>query len=211
MKSKDVEFTELFDPDVIGDGPSAAGYQKAGVPYRFAHIQYGAKGAEVGYSENGIDISNKWAAKGTAGYVSTTIGIPIVIEDIAQAIVAPVTAAVTLQIRPEGVTRVIPSGAPFEDYNWSTIIALGIGAGYEIEFTQLSSNGKGTLAGVTLGAFLPITTNRNLHLSSTKSSGSGMEEALRGIRARLKRTSTGLIVATRDFQMRALAQILNEG
>ncbi len=211
MKSKGVEFSELFDTDVMGDGPSAAGYQKAGVPYRFAHIQHGTKRADVGYSENGADMSNKWAAKGTASYVAATIGIPAVIEDIAQAITAPVTAAVTLSIRTEGVTRVIPSGSPFEDYNWATIPALGIGAGYEIEFTQLTSNGKGSLSGVTLGVFFPITTNRNLQLSSTKSSGSGMEEALRDIRARIKRTSTGAIVATRDFQMRALAQILNEG
>lgn len=200
----------LFDADIVGDGPQAPGYAENGVPLRFAHIQYGSKRADVGYAINGVDVSNLWAGSGTASYVNSTAGIPETIEDIAQAITAPITASVTLQLRPEGVTRVAPASAPFMDYNWATIPSLGIGAGYEVEFTQLASNGKGILAGVALGVFLPIDRNRNLQLASTRSSGSGIEEALRDIRARIKRTSSGAIVATRDFHMRALAQIINE-
>lgn len=69
MKSKGVEFSELFDPDVMGDGPAARGYSSNGVPFRFADIKYGSKRADIGYAESSVDLSNKWAAKGTASYL----------------------------------------------------------------------------------------------------------------------------------------------
>ena len=204
-------FATLFDEDIIGDGPQAAGYADNGIPLRFAHIQYGAKRANVGYRINGVDASNLWAAKGTASYVNGTAGIPAVIEDISLALTAPISASVTLQLRPDGVTRVISATGPMQDYYWATLPAAGIGAGYEVEFTQLTSNGNGSLTGVTLGVFLSMASTRSLSLSSTKSAGQGEEEALRDMRARIKRTSSGAIVATRVFQMRALAQVINEG
>lgn len=66
--SKGVSFNDLFDPDIVGDGPTAPGYMVGGVPLKFADIKYGAKRADVGYAEKGVDVSNKWAAKGTAQY-----------------------------------------------------------------------------------------------------------------------------------------------
>ncbi len=35
---------------------------------RYAHIQYGSKRADVGHRINGMDVSNLWAARGTASY-----------------------------------------------------------------------------------------------------------------------------------------------
>lgn len=63
------DFDDLFDPDVMGDGPTANGYRRNGQPLRYAHIQYGQKRGDVGYRSGGIDVSNLWAAKGTATYV----------------------------------------------------------------------------------------------------------------------------------------------
>lgn len=68
MKSKNVDFSDLFDADIVGDGPTAPGYKINGVPLQFADIKYGSKRADIGYAESGVDISNKWAAKGTASY-----------------------------------------------------------------------------------------------------------------------------------------------
>jgi hypothetical protein len=66
--NRNIPLTDLFDPDVMGDGPTAPNLKVAGVPLRFAHIKYGSKRANVGYTEKGVDVSNKWAAKGTARY-----------------------------------------------------------------------------------------------------------------------------------------------
>lgn len=66
-----VDLEELFDPDVMGDGPVAPALRlHAGHPgIRFAAIAYGSKGPNVGYrSASGMDVSNIWAARGTARY-----------------------------------------------------------------------------------------------------------------------------------------------
>lgn len=68
-RSGGVDFDDLFDPDVMGDGPSAAGLRSGGVPLKYAARAYGAKRADVGYRQGGTDVSNLWAAKGTAQYV----------------------------------------------------------------------------------------------------------------------------------------------
>lgn len=67
-KSVNVEFDDLFDPDIVGDGPSATGYAVGGTAMRYAALTYGTKRADVGYARAGVDVSNLWAAKGTATY-----------------------------------------------------------------------------------------------------------------------------------------------
>lgn len=70
-RSNGVDFDSLFDPDVMGDGPTVAapGMRSGGTPLRYAAIGYGSKRANVGYrSPNGQDVSNLWAAAGTAQY-----------------------------------------------------------------------------------------------------------------------------------------------
>lgn len=64
-----VDFDDLFDQDIMGNGPSTPNLRgPGGVPLRYAHIQYGSKRADVGRRQNGSDVSNLWAAKGTAQY-----------------------------------------------------------------------------------------------------------------------------------------------
>jgi len=72
IKSKGVDFDDLFDPDIIGDGPTAPNLRSKNTPLRYAALKYGTKRADVGIDENGVDVSNKWAAKGTTRY-----GLPI--------------------------------------------------------------------------------------------------------------------------------------
>lgn len=67
-KSNNLDFDNQFDPDVVGDGPTAPQYKVNGVALKYANIKYGTKGPNCGYAENGVDLSNKWAAKGTASY-----------------------------------------------------------------------------------------------------------------------------------------------
>lgn len=68
VKSKGVDLDDLFDPDIVGDGPVAAGIKSGGVALKYAALKYGTKRADVGIADAGVDVSNKWAAKGTASY-----------------------------------------------------------------------------------------------------------------------------------------------
>lgn len=62
-----VDFDDLFDPDIMGNGPSVANLRSGGA-LRYAAIAYGSKRPDVGYRQGGVDVSNLWAAKGTATY-----------------------------------------------------------------------------------------------------------------------------------------------
>jgi hypothetical protein len=66
--SDGVDFDDLFDPDIMGNGPPATWLENNGVPLRYAALSYGTKRADVGYDDAGVDVSNLWAAKGTAVY-----------------------------------------------------------------------------------------------------------------------------------------------
>lgn len=108
--SKGVAFTDLFDPDIVGDGPSAPGYMVAGVPLKFADIKYGSKRADVGYAESGVDLSNKWAGKGTASYK-----LPIDGQTFDVGVLIPAagsgSAGVTFSLNTASTWRVLSSGA----------------------------------------------------------------------------------------------------
>lgn len=67
-RSVGVDFDALFAPDIMGDGPSVAAMRSGGTPLRYAAIGYGTKRADVGYRVGGVDVSNLWAAAGTAVY-----------------------------------------------------------------------------------------------------------------------------------------------
>lgn len=68
--SAGVDTDNLFDPDIVGDGPSATGYKKSdGTLLKYAAAKYGTVGPNTGYRlSNGADIATLWAAKGTAQY-----------------------------------------------------------------------------------------------------------------------------------------------
>lgn len=70
QRFQNIPFEDLFDPDIVGDGPVAQGYRDSnGQPLRFAHIKYGQRRADVGRRIAGVgDLANLWAAKGTAQY-----------------------------------------------------------------------------------------------------------------------------------------------
>lgn len=67
-KTAGVNFDDQFDPDVVGDGPMATSYKNAGTALKYAAIKYGSKGPDCDYKQASVDLSNIWAAKGTASY-----------------------------------------------------------------------------------------------------------------------------------------------
>lgn len=143
MKSKGVEFSELFDPDVMGNGPIAEGYMSNGVPLRFAHIQYGAKRADVGYARNGVDVSNLWAAKGTATYLGPKApGFAPAYQN-SRGGIHDVAADLTLRIRADGTWGVTKTtagsiqGSPLSG-TWHNAPAAGVGAACEMRWNDSS-------------------------------------------------------------------------
>lgn len=68
--SSDVDLDELFDPYVEGPFANDSGLRLGGsdLSRRYAHIQYGSKRGDVGYCVGGTDVSNLWAARGSATY-----------------------------------------------------------------------------------------------------------------------------------------------
>lgn len=66
---QNIDFDDLYDPDVMADGPTVNWLRRpGGQALRYAHIRYGSKGSDVGRRQSGQDVSNLWAAKGTATY-----------------------------------------------------------------------------------------------------------------------------------------------
>lgn len=61
---------DQFDPDIVGDGPSAGFMRGAdGSATRYAAARYGQPGAAIGVrDQNGNDMGPQWCKKGTASY-----------------------------------------------------------------------------------------------------------------------------------------------
>ncbi|MGN6312839.1 MAG: hypothetical protein ACTHMO_03655 [Rhodanobacteraceae bacterium] len=70
FNSAGTDFDDLFDPDVIGDGPTAATFKKPdGTLLKYAAAKYGTVGANTGFMlSSGADAATLWAKKGTASY-----------------------------------------------------------------------------------------------------------------------------------------------
>lgn len=84
MSGQDTD--DLYDPDVVGDGPSAPGFRRSdGTTLKYAAAKYGTPGASLGMRlSSGVDIGPQWARKGTAtynlpvdgtGYIATQNGV----------------------------------------------------------------------------------------------------------------------------------------
>lgn len=202
MKSKNVEFVDLFDPDVIGDGPSAAGYTKAGVPYRFAALIYGTKRADVGYAINGVDVSSLWAMKGSAVYVSSS-AVPGSLTDSQVGGPPSVTSTVGFSYHRDGTTTFFP-GVVYSD-TWKIPTGATVGDDYDIRFTQTSGNAGGTLT-ATLNTWMQLNATRSVTLSVTKTT-SGSMTVHRTLLIEIRRRSDGVVLASQSVYLEAQADI----
>lgn len=199
-----VDFDDQFDPDVMGDGPAAPGYAVGDVPLRYAAIAYGIRGPDTGYSADGVgDLANLWAKKGTAVYVSSSLGLPDLIEDYQVGSSPPQTATVSFSLFRDGSTTASPSGGPGA---WFAGSNPTVGDGYDVEFSVISGNASGTLSGSILDTRLQLNTARGLTLSYTRTT-SGALRARRQIRIRVYRRSDNALVVTRFINLEAEADI----
>ncbi|HEV2681721.1 MAG TPA: hypothetical protein VGV14_14545 [Rhodanobacter sp.] len=146
---------DVYDPDVIGDGPDAAisgiGYRNAaGVLLRFAALKYGSAAANHGYRlADGRDFSALWAKKGTASYNDAVLGTfgPYNARSSSS---HDTGASFTLVFKTDGTFAVTmtslqgssKSGTPTSG-GWHKAPAAGVGNGYEIQFIATMSINNG--------------------------------------------------------------------
>jgi len=184
-KSAAVDFDDLFDPDIVGDGPTAPGYAVAGTALRYAALSYGTKRANVGYSIGGVDVSNLWAAKGTATY-AVTLGFEG--QEYLASRESPATTTVTLTIKTDGnwsVTRNVGVPNPMGSGVWDSF--TGAPSEFEVMFipTVMMDNGMTYTNGA--ATYQPLTANRAI---AATASGSDLSGILR-VRCLIRRISTG--------------------
>lgn len=206
IKSKGVDFDDLFDPDIIGDGPTAPNLRSNNTPLRYAALKYGTKRADVGIDENGVDVSNKWAAKGTAVYKLGFDGRTFSAGNQAKTNSSgSATATATLLMNSNG-TWTGTATATGGGNNSSTQLATGtwIDAGgsasqYTIQFEQVG--GATPVSG--LGTFA-LTASRSVSLSVSVPSESVDNRSGSGsVRATLRRN--GVVLRTAVFTLSASA------
>lgn len=202
-RSAGADFDDLFDPDTMGDGPTFSSMRSGGTPLRYAAVSYGSKRADVGYRQNGQDVSNLWAAKGTARYVSDG-GLPGILDT--SVVVGPAggTADVEFNFRRDGIvtwTDSVPGQGTWEPGGGSP------GDQYDVRYTLLSAGTGGTLSGVD-NTWKQVNTNRFVALSLTASGGAS-RSTFRVVRIEIRRRADNATVV--DRQVRLVATITTDG
>jgi hypothetical protein len=204
-RTSGIDFDDLFDPDVMGDGPSVGNLRMNGAALRYAALKYGAKRADVGYRQDGIDVSNLWAAKGTAVYVITGLhGKHLYASDGALTNQPNVSAQVYVSLSNNGTWGVggstsrgsfsqnaptsgtwLPSGAAVSDYQ-AQFVVTSSGTGQQNVY-----NGA--------PAYAALTTARGVTLSlpSYNAANGDLRTGSADVTIYLKRISTGTVSITR--------------
>lgn len=201
---------DLFDPDIVGNGPVATGYRDSnGQPLRFAHIQYGARRSDVGRRQNGSDLAALWAAKGTAAYSLAFQG-----GNYARSALAltnqqgSVVASVSLTIGSDGTWAIYSSstrdGSRLEATGGWLTAGAAVGD-YEVQFSVATSNGGGGSVSNGAPGFQNASTSRSVGISATAVAAStqNVDHAITVV-CNLRRISTGHTTVT-SCSMRAAA------
>lgn len=199
--NRNIPLTELFDPDVMGDGPTAPNMQVAGVPLRFAHIKYGSKRANVGYTEKNVDVSNKWAAKGTAHYALPIDGQTFTGFSSGN-ISSAMDASAKITIKADGTYSVVCIGnnVVTNPVTGTWLPSGGVASGFQAQFvvTQQTQGANGP-ATITNGApsYASCATDRLAETSATVGQHSAFEKGgTYTVAIRLKNLSSGTVNTT---------------
>lgn len=205
IKSADVDFDDLFDPDIVGDGPVANGLAQNGTALRYANVIYGARRADVGIKDAGTDVAAKWATKGTAVYVDLS-GIPPGLGFEGSA-----PAGSQMQGRCGYTFSRNGAASWFDGAQGNGTWARGTestGDAYDIRFTQTASNGRGTFEG-SLDTWMQVNQARSFALELSYRGAAGSSTATRGIQIDVRRRSDGEIVATKTVDLSIYLEVNN--
>ncbi len=201
-----VPWHDLFEPDTVGDGPQALAYTDDGVPMRFAHVQYGTRRPDIGFTVRiagvSVDVAALWAAKGTAVYVNTN-AIPANVRREAEGSPPSVTAVASITFLRNGFVEFLP-----EDYPPAAYVLNGsatVGDQYRIRFRLLDRSTLGVLSG-TFDQYLTIDQPRQLMMTYVRTT-SGSFTAWAEVAIDLQRVSDGALLHTYTARIEASAAI----
>ncbi len=205
-----VDFDDLFDPDVQGNGPVAGAYRRPdGQPLRYAHVQYGSRRGDVNRRQGGVDLASLWAAKGTATYTLGFNG-----GNYARSALAltnqqgSVNASVTLSLNSDG-TWVITSfatrdgGRTEASGSW---LPAGANVGdYQVQFGAATSDGGGGSVSNSAPGYQSLGAPQSVGISASAVAAStqNVDHAVHVV-CYLRRISTGT-VSTTSCTLRAMA------
>lgn len=194
-----VDFDDLFDPDVQGDGPTASFLRTAsGVPLRYADISYGSKGPNVGYRTSaGVDVSNLWAAKGTATYV-TDGGVPNLVSGAASLTVdegGSAQAFVTFRTNRTAAWGGTGSGSS------GTWLTAGNAADFDVRWDVVQPP-TGQFSGTT-GQWLPINSDRQVQVQVSVGPGPNDASSFVGLRLRIRHRASGTVYVDKNVSLQA--------
>lgn len=211
VKSAGVDLDDLFDPDVVGDGPSAPGVKSGGVPLKYAALKYGIKRANVGIANAGVDASNLWAAKGTASYALPINGQHF--SGSGQALSGQegtITATAQFGANADGTYSVIGSGtnggsSVLASGSWRT--QGGASSDYQIQFTLSAGSTSGTgSTGNTAPAYTSLASGQAASVTCTcPANAPSTYTWTYGLRIRIRRVSTGVVISDTTITLSATA------
>ena len=198
------DFDTLFDPDVKGDGPTASIFKNsAGALLKYAKLSYGSKGPNVGYRDaSGVDLSNYWAAAGTARYGLPFDGGSFTARS-SGLISGAMDANITLNINANGTYSITCVGNSPDTSGGTSGAWLPTGdtaSDYQVEFVwnQTSQEATGP-ATVTNGAvsYSACTSNRSISIDAQVGQHSGADKGSHGsVAVNLKKISTGVVTTS---------------
>lgn len=202
-KSNGVDFDDLFDPDVQGDGPTAPTFKNRGTPLRYADIKYGSKRADVGYADAAGDLSNKWAAKGTAVYahVIADPGYPPVGSTYnIQGEPGTVHATAIITLKSDGTWRFLgsTSGSPGvpRTGDWFDPAAAGVGADYQVRFVFTATQDDGASITNDASSWISLSVDRDWSATVSGPGNSGSDKWLQGtLQIQIRRASDSVVLS----------------
>lgn len=197
------DFDDLFDPDVVGDGPTASGFMKAdGTLLKYAAAKYGTVGPNVNFKlASGADVATLWAKKGSASYALPINGDNFVAHSDGT-ISSAMDANIAVQIKSDGTYLVtcVGNGSVTPGASGTWLPSGQSVSDYQVEFVWSQSSQFPTgPATVTNGAatYQACTSTRTISFDAQVGQLTGNDKGSIGnLAINLKRVSTGVVNAT---------------
>lgn len=208
-----INFDELFDPYVQGGQARTSGYAVNGngpdLSTRYAPLAVGQKRADVGYLSGGVDVSNLWAAKGTATYSLGFNGGYYARSALALTNQqGTVSASVGLIINSDG-TWLITSSSTRDgtrtEASGTWLPAGGSVGDYEVQFGVATSQGGGGSVSNSAPSYQNLGASRSVGISASAAAASttNIDHSI-SVVCYLRRISTGHTTVT-SCSMRTMA------
>lgn len=194
-----VDFDDLFDPDVMGDGPTAPGFarQDNGQPLRYAAAQYGQLGPDTGRRIAGVDLKQRWARKGSAVYKLPFDGAVVDASVTALSNSSGTTTALAfLEMNSNGTYRGVRQtstpggGGSSVAFSGSWLPAGHSAADYEVQFETTTTGTATVTNGATAFASMSATRAVGASVSTPSNSGNLVNGSV-AVVVRLRRAGSG--------------------